>query len=301
MKLMKKTFLLSFLGIISISLSSCSWDTITRAQAKQILESIQLYRGENVDSSDPDRKPYKFEFPRDKTNSVTFRRQYSNKALYSNKQVQEYLKVVASPVNPGHEEDQVLYIKQYKGVGREYLEYFEAYYYVENNVFYSKEKIDGNNDNWVCEEVREYNLIDAYFVSKRTELINIASKVVEQYNKTQPYIDLLDSIATPENNESNHDANVIVSERYESYGHHSISADITFYDVLLSGRKQMTSWYSFAFNDIYLNHFYNIDYVSETKGETHLDINYDAYISIPSIDFNCGEENNESESILESN
>ena len=87
---MKKTFLLSFLGIISISLSSCSWDTITRAQAKQILESIQLYRGENVDSSDPDRKPYKFEFPRDKTNSVTFRRQYSNKALYSNKQVQEY-------------------------------------------------------------------------------------------------------------------------------------------------------------------------------------------------------------------
>ena len=287
MKLSKKASFISLLGAFAIALSSCSWDTISRAQAKQILESIRLYRGVN----------YKFDFPRDKTNSILFRRQYFDHTL--NNQVQEYTKIVASPVNPGRDSDQSLYIKNFTGVGREYTTFFEGYYYVENNIFYSKERVDSNSKIWNCDEIKDPYLVDGAFVTKRTELILQAVSIVTKFDDIEKYINLLNSITTPENIYSESigdDVNVVVKEKYESYGHHSVKANITFYDVLINS-KQANREYSFAFNDIYLTTFSSFNYLSDDREQIQLDVNYDAYISIPHLDFDCGESENISEPI----
>lgn len=297
MKFNKKRALLPLALVGIMTLGSCSWDTITRAQAIQILEGISQYREEVA-----------FVVPQNKTISIEVTHEYFDLQVSMFQKFQAYTKIVIVPY-AAHADEYVLYRKSYEGLGdAEYYSYREEYHYMskDNNILFSKVKnFYDKTIPWECSEVRNTHqnssaVQNAYF-EIQNKFMNQFTSYVYQYDNTQVYIDLLKMLGTQndestESEETENDVKKLnVTDVYRSMSFRSISADVTIHGYKLDGNRFDDSWFSFSYSDEQvegvpvLQYYRYKDYYTSQRAEFSFEVDYDSYIYIPDDDIFCEE------------
>lgn len=298
----KHSFLpLALVGIMS--LGSCSWDTISRAQAIQILKGIELYREE-----------IPFVIPQNKTISLELSHEFFNVDISMFQKFQTYTKIVIVPY-AAHADEYVLYRKTYEGLGDNvFHSYREEYHYLseDNNTLFSKVKnVYDKNVPWECNEIRNTHqnssaALNAYF-ELQNNFMNQFASLVYGIDQIGLYVTLLEILGS-QNDESISDSinlsSLDVTDVYRSLSFRSVSADVTIHGHKLDGERFDDSWFSFSYSDEQLEgvpvlQYYKYkDYYTSQRAEYSFEVDYDSYIYIPDDDIFCeeSEESEESES-----
>lgn len=304
MKFSKKHAIIPFFMVGILSLSSCTWDTITRAQAIQILEGVLEYR-----------KEIPYVVPQNKVISVETSIEYFDVDISMFAKFQRYTKIVIVPYAT-HSNDYILYRKTYEGLGEtEYYKYLEEYHYLskDNNIFYSK--IKNHHDKqipWECSEVRNSTDNSTLALSKYIEmqsiLMNEMTSIIYYFDNVQGYVDLLNSLEPQvgeTETEETEEEKINTTSIFRSMSFRSVSADVTIHGRKLDGQRIDRSWFSFAYSDelvkdqSVLQYFKYEDFYSTARTAVSYDVNYDAYIYLPDDDIFCEESETTSESEVE--
>lgn len=267
----RKAFLFILGCVAPMCLTSCTWDSISRAQAIQILESILQYRTDsNFDISKS--------LPADKTVSMVCEKEYFDTQNFSNSKVFEHTEIAVSPFFGF--EDPVLYYKNYKCVEQEYIVYTEEYHYIDSNYLYSKTRDSYSyEDVWNCFETTDHAEAETLLIAKRRELLNKIIGFIDTYDNITGYIYGLENISSSQ----------ITQESYSSSNYHSVAVDVTTIDVSIDNHKTKNNWYAFGYQDFLLHYFYSEDFSSLRRDKISFSINYDAYVGLPENGFVCQE------------
>ena len=253
-------------SVALLSLTSCAWDSVSRAQAVQLLNDIISSRGDN------------FSIPNNNPISLTYK-----KAYYEEGKVNKIQEEYTYFITPLFITKPTVYVKHRVGEGLTTTFYKEEVHYVKNNIYYSRSKIQEEDNVWSCNETTTD--VNSTFLMIHTnifaDLVNLISKH-DQPETFSSYIQTLDDIYNP--------LEVTFNETYRSTSYGSLNTDIKVFKTLLDGNKEL--YYKIAF-DYHDNLFQSLTYENANKTTLTIKIDYNSFTNILVEDLVCEHDMNE--------
>lgn len=263
MKLRKTFFPIACVALLTMT--SCTWDSVSRAQAYQLLTDIVSVRGED----------FRITQPTDNAMSVTYK-----KAYYEEGKVNKTQEEIIYYITPYRISQPTIYIKHRKGEGLTTTYYKEEVHYIKNNIYYARSKTDESVDVWKCEE--NTSNVDSAFLATHSITFLAIEALINRCDKPSDYaeyINILDDIYTS--------PDITVEEDYRSTSYGSLTAKINLYKSLLDGKKELYTKFMFDYSD---NLFHSLSYenlLDADKTVVDIDVDYNSFSSIPTDDLVC--------------
>lgn len=263
MKLRKSFFCIACVALLAMT--SCTWDSVSRAQAYQLLTDIVSVRGDD----------FRITQPQENAMSVTYK-----KAYYEEGKINKTQEEISYFITPYRIAQPTVYIKHRKGEGLTTTYYKEEVHYIKNNIYYARTKTDETSDVWKCEE-NTSNVDSAFLLTHSNTFLAIEAliKTCDKPAEYAEYINILDDIyVSPD---------VTVEEDYRSISYGSLTAKINLYKSLLDGKKELYSKFMFDYSD---NNFHSLSYANfldPDKTVVEIDVDYNSFSNIPTNDLVC--------------
>lgn len=261
MNIKKTAFTIASVALIT--LTSCSWNSISREQATQILKDIETIRGGEIKLPD---SPI----------SVLYQ-----KAYYENGASEKIQEEFSSYITAYRIPNPAIYIKQRNGVGENTISYTEEYHYIKNNIYISKIRTDEKSLTWKCVETDKD--VNSTFFSVHASKINLISTLISSCDKPVFFADYISSF------NSNETSNLVVEDKYTSINAGMITAEIYVYKHLLDNKKDLYYKLTFDYLDNLLNHLTFENYLDVDRTSVSIKIDYASYANISSDGLICEE------------